>query len=330
MKSSLKVLIALCIVLMAVPAMASNFRAADVVYLPAAGRLQGQAFFKTDIVVTNVSSAAVTVDAALLEGAGDARAGLDAFERVATLDAGESLFIEDAIQDIFGRNGFGQMIFYSCRVGGDCDETCDTGDCLPIVVEGRVYAEVTDPDICGDAEACTFGQLFSGLPWYSYVSSGVADRGLDEVWITGIQQNEQYRSNLGFANASEYSTTTLNLSLYNADGSLFGTNTVTLGPVGHTQQNVANLFPGFTGQGYVVVQQPATGVAPTDPDNEDPFFASGAPGFFAYGSVLDNATDDPTTLEAVYPVEFDYDSVYGPLKMGNEDVRRLVRRPGSR
>ncbi|HUF10859.1 MAG TPA: hypothetical protein VMO47_16185 [Rhodothermales bacterium] len=325
MKSSLKVLIALSIVLVSVPVFASNFRAADVVYLPAAGRLQGQAFFKTDIVITNVSNSAVTVDAALLEGAGDARAGLEpgAVERVGTLNAGESLFIEDAIDAIFGRNGFGQMILYSCRVGGDCT-ACDSDDtdCLPIVVEGRVYAESTDPDICGEAAACTFGQLFSGLPWYSYVSSAVADRSLDRVWITGIKQSAQYRSNLGFTNASEFSTTTLNVSLFRADGTQFGaTQQVTLGPVGHTQRNVGQLFSGFTGDGYVIVQQPALGVVPTQPDDEDPFIASGAPGFFAYGSVLDNATDDPTTLEAVYPVEFDYTEVYGKVNQTGRAVR---------
>jgi hypothetical protein len=316
MKRSLNVLIALSILAITVPAIASNFRAADVVYLPAAGRVQGQAFFKTDVVVTNVSNGTVVVDAALLEGAGDARAGLgtDAIETVATLEAGESILIEDAIQAIFGRNGFGQMIFYSCRVGGDCS-ACDddASDCLPIVVEGRIYA---------DTEGGTLGQLFSGYPWYSYVSSAVADRGLDEVWITGIRQDADYRSNLGFTNASEFSTTVLNVTLFNNDGTPFGTTRqVTLGPVGHSQQNVGGLFSGFTGTGYVVVQQPASGVTPTNPDDEDPFIASGAPGFFAYGSVLDNMTDDPTTLEAVYPVEFDYVAVYGKVNQTGRAVR---------
>ncbi len=322
MRSSLKVLIAFSIFLIAVPAMASNFRAADVVYLPAAGRVQGQAFFKTDVVITNVSNGAVTVDAALLAtGGGDARAGLadGAVKSVATLDAGESIVVEDAIKEIFGLDGgFGQMIFYSCRVGGDCS-TCDSddSDCLPIVVEGRVYAETATG---------TFGQLFSGYPWYSYVSSAVADRDLDEVWITGIRQDAPkseggiWRSNLGFTNASEFSTTVLNVSLFNNDGTLFGTKAVTLGPVGHSQQNVAAMFPGFTGEGYAVVQQPASGVTPTNPDDTDPFIASGAPGFFAYGSVLDNRTDDPTTLEAVYPVEFDYTAVYGKVNKTGRPV----------
>ncbi|MDX1582121.1 MAG: hypothetical protein R3338_00815 [Thermoanaerobaculia bacterium] len=317
---------ALSIIVIGLPIFASNFRAADIIYLPAAGRLQGQAFFKTDVVVTNVSPAAVEVDAVLLStGGGDARAGLDNPVRIGTLQAGESMLIEDVIQAAFNQDsGFGQMIFFSCRAGGDCTD-CTTGDCLPIVVEGRVYAESTEPAKCGEGElpTCTEGQLFSGYPWYSYISSSVADRSLDEAWITGIQENTQYRSNLGFANASEFSTTTLNVRLFNNDGTQFGsTANVTLGPLGHTQQNVSSLFPGFTGEGYVRVSQPATGVAPTNPDHEDTFIASGAPGFFAYGSVLDNATDDPTTLEAVYPVEFDFLAVYGKAGLTGRSVSR--------
>jgi hypothetical protein len=41
-----------------------------------------------------------------------------------------------------------------------------------------------------------------------------------------------------------------------------------------------------------------TGVTPTTPN--DPLCGDGCPGFFAYGSQLDNTTSDATTLEPQY------------------------------
>jgi hypothetical protein len=332
MKRSLRILAAFSFVLLAIPAMASNFRAADVVYLNAAGRVQGAggALFKTDVVITNVSNAAVEVDAVFLQptGGGDLSGSFDTdFVTIGTLQAGQSLLIEDIVQTTFGKSAhFGHMIFYSCRVNGNCSD-CDTNpaDCLPITVQGRVYDD-------GDPGR-TVGQLFSGLPWYSYVSTTVARHDLDTAWITGIRQDPAgaipgYRSNIGVVNASEYSSTVIRVRLFRNNGTLFGSANVTLGPLGHRQQNVADaaMFSGFTGEGYVILDQ--ISVTPTRPDDPDPFIASGAPGFYAYGSVLDNATNDPTTLEAMYPVPLDFNQVYAP-KTGDEQpkARRLVRRP---
>jgi hypothetical protein len=333
MKRSLRVMAVFSFLLLAIPAVASNFRAADVVYLNAAGRLAGAggALFKTDVVITNVSNAAVDVDAVFLEptGGGDLRGSFDTdFVAIGTLQPGNSVLIEDIVQTTFGKSAhFGHMIFYSCRVGGNCND-CDANpaDCLPITVQGRVYDD-------GDPGR-TVGQLFSGLPWYSYISTAVSQHGLDTAWITGIRQDAAgaipgYRSNIGVVNASEYSSTVIRVRLFRNNGTLFGSANVSLGPLGHRQQNVAAaaMFPGFTGVGYAVLDQ--ISVTPTNPDDPDEFIRSGAPGFFAYGSVLDNATNDPTTLEAMYPVQLDFNQVYAP-KTGDDAApqpRRLVRRP---
>jgi hypothetical protein len=331
MKRSLRVMAVFSFLLLAVPAMASNFRAADVVYLNAAGRVQGAggALFKTDVVIANVSNAAVEVDAVFLQptGGGDLRGSFDTdFVTIGTLQAGQALLIEDIVQTTFGRSAhFGHMIFYSCRVGGNCDD-CDANpaDCLPITVQGRVYDD-------GDPGR-TVGQLFSGLPWYSYISTAVSQHGLDTAWITGIRQDAAgaipgYRSNIGVVNASEFSSTVIRVRLFRNNGTLFNQHNVTLGPLGHRQQNVTAMFPGFTGEGYVILDQ--ISVTPTNPDDPDEFIREGAPGFFAYGSVLDNATNDPTTLEAMYPVPLDFNQVYAP-KTGDDAApqpRRLVRRP---
>src|SRR5438270_886571 len=77
----------------------------------------------------------------------------------------------------------------------------------------------------------------------------------------------------------------------------------TLQPLGSTQTGVgsASLFPSFTKGptstgAYAVFQQ--SGTVPTaDANLNGNGCPNGCPAFFAFGSVLDNQTNDPTTLE---------------------------------
>jgi len=287
---------------------ANNFRAADLVYMNAAGRVQGAAFFKTDVFITNVSSASVIVDVVYLPTGPTANYSDDSTWTIETLPAiaaGATVELEDIIGDTFGlSSGFGHLLFFSCRDGGDCSNCGDdAADCLPITVEGRVYAEATGAACPNGASLCTLGQLFSGMPWYSFVSRDVADRGLDKVKILGIRQfggispnRNGFRSNIGLVNSSAFSSTTLKVTLFNENNTQFGSTTRTLGPLAHTQENISSLFAGFTGTGYVIVEQ--TAVSPVD--TSDPDCPDGCPGFYAYGSTLDNTSDDPTTLESVF------------------------------
>jgi hypothetical protein len=157
-------------------------------------------------------------------------------------------------------------------------------------------------NVCASSTQPTTGQLFSGLAWYSFASSGSVNVGLDKVFITGFRNNGAFRSNVGLVNASQFSTTTLTVKLF--DGK---TNTpigtpanITLAPLGHTQILISDtrLFPSFTGatatNAYVTVEQGTnlpTADAVANGCND------GCPAFFAYGSVLDQLSGDATTLE---------------------------------
>jgi hypothetical protein len=289
-------------------ASASAFRAADIVYLPAVARLQGAAgsFFKTDVTITNTSSSRVVIQVAYVEGSGDNSAAPNTLITLPTFGPGERRELIDFAKSALNRDGAnGYLIFFSCREGGNCT-SCDTsaGDCLNITVQARIY---------NDTPGGTFGQSFPGIPWYSYAALTSTTQGTDHLSINGVRNNADYRTNIGLVNASQFSSTVLRLRVFNNTGTQAGEMTQTLGPLGRIQFPVTQIAAGFTGDGYVTVEQLSATPTPGQTD--------AVPGFFAYGSLLDNKTSDPTTLEAQFDVPLPFDCVYG-----SKAQRRLVRR----
>ncbi|MEA2491056.1 MAG: hypothetical protein QOH21_2848 [Acidobacteriota bacterium] len=289
-------------------ATASTFRAADIVYLPAVARLPGGfgAFFKTDVTITNTNTTRVVVQVAYVEGSADNSTALNTLITLPTFVPGERRELIDIAQSALGRESAnGYLIFFSCREGGNCT-SCDTnaGDCLNITVQGRIY---------NDTPGGTFGQSFPGIPWYSYAAM-TSTTGTDRLSINGVRNNANYRTNIGLVNASQFSSTVLRLRLFNSTGTQVGEMDQTLGPLGRSQFPVAQIAAGFTGDGYVTVEQ--VSATPT-PGQED-----AVPGFFAYGSLLDNRTNDPTTLEAEFNVPLPFDCVYAAKGQGRRPVRR--------
>jgi len=299
----LKIGVAAAVCLIAVGAMASNFRAADQVYVPAAGHVASSVTFISDVFLSNFSTDPVSVSVIYSSGATGAQ---QVFNNVITLSANERREILDFLPTTLGlQTGFGQLIFNACKQNGDCNvNTCPNGtttgicpDFRNISVESRIYSV---PNGSNPATAPTNGQLFSGIPWYNFVSSDANAVGLDKVQIVGIRQNTAYRSNIGLINASQYSTTHLLAKLFDgATGAQIGTTyDQPLAPLGQVQVNISQAFPGFSGtNAYVTVEQTNT-VATSDAAAAS--CPDGCPAFFAYGSVADNVTNDATTLEAQY------------------------------
>jgi hypothetical protein len=298
----------LSMLMLATAASASAFRAADIVYLPAVARLQGAggSFFKTDVTITNTSTSRVVVQVAYVEGSGDNSTAPNTLITLPTFAPGERRELIDIAQSALGReNANGYLIFFSCREGGNCTD-CDTNgdDCLNITVQGRIY---------NDTPGGTFGQSFPGIPWYSYAALTSTAQGTDRLSINGIRNNTEYRTNIGLVNASQFSSTVLRLRLFNTTGTQIGEMNQTLGPLGRIQFPVTQIAAGFTGDGYVTIEQVSATPAPGQND--------AVPGFFAYGSLLDNRTSDPTTLEAQFNGALPFDCVYASTPQ-----RRMVRR----
>jgi len=206
-------------------------------------------------------------------------------------------------------------------------------DFRSISVESRIYSI---PQGANPATAPTTGQLFSGIPWYNFVSSDAAPVGLDKIFITGLRNTGvtgtagTYRGNLGMVNASQYSTTTLVVKLFDGHGAQIGTPfQQTLSPLGHVQRNIGDMFSSFTGStatnAYVTVEQ--TNSQPTG-DASANGCPNGCPAFFAYGSVLDNSSGDATTLEPQYLKELTtaaINCIYNQVCKGAFNLHRAVK-----
>lgn len=305
---------AVVIVLCAFSAMASNFRAADQVYVPAAGHVAGgSGTFISDLFISNLSSDSVTVSVIY---ASTPSGTVQNFTNLFTLAPNErrefiDFFVLPQSQGGLGlASGFGQLIFNGCKASSDCTPDPTTGlnaNFRNISVESRIY--VIPPNTTLAQNPPTSGQAFAGIPWYNFVSSDTASVGLDKVFITGLRNTGgagtagTYRGNIGLVNASQFSTTTLVVKLLDGKtGSQIGSSfNQTLGPLGHTQLNLGAMFSTFTGStatnAFVTIEQ--TGTTPTG-DAAANGCPTGCPAFFAYGSVLDNASSDATTLEPQY------------------------------
>src|SRR6185369_11824177 len=111
-----------------------------------------------------------------------------------------------------------------CKKGTSCGEDTqnpETGispNFRAISAESRIY--VIPGAGCSPSNERQNGQLFSGIPWYNFVSSLQSNSGLDKVFITGVTQTGgpgqvgTFRTNIGVVNASQFSRTTLKLTLY--------------------------------------------------------------------------------------------------------------------
>src|SRR5205085_5327695 len=141
-----KNVVAVAIMFIAAGAMATNFRAADQVYVPAAGHLAGASgTFISDVVVSNLSADPVNVSIIYASGTNGAQTN---FNNVIVLAANERQEIVDIFPSKLNlQSGFGQLIFNACKQGGNCDpNTCgasSTGACADfrnISVESRIYS----------------------------------------------------------------------------------------------------------------------------------------------------------------------------------------------
>ena len=337
-----KLLIATALMLCAAGAYASNFRGADQVYIPTAGRIiqPTNNTFISDVQLANLTGDTVVVSVLYQPINADrdpnnpATIGQE-FKDVITLAPFERKEYRDFFQSALNlQSGFGLLILNGCKQGADCgpsgtDDEANIANYRAISAESRIYSFKT---LQGQASG-TKGQLFSGIPWYNFVSMLQASADLDEVFITGVTHTANsgtgFRSNIGLVNASQYSSTDIRLTLYRGrirTEDKVAETVVHLTPLKNIQTNIPGLFPTapFNDNYFVVAQQISSTPNPSGvPSTCD----QGCPAFLAYGSVLDNVTDDATTLESQYLKELTLDQilVIYPTSAGKQPWRRAAR-----
>jgi len=342
--------IAAALILCAFGASASNFRGADQVYIPAAGHAGGSSgTFISDIYISNLSSEEVDVSV-IYQPAGQTGGSGTEFKNAISLKGLErKQYLDVFLSALNLSSGFGQLIFNGCKKGASCGPETQDPDGVspnfrPISVESRIY-QVPNPDPNLPApNTRQTGQLFSGIPWYNFVSSLQQNAGLDKVFITGLTQTGgagqvgTFRANVGVVNASQFSRTTIKLSLYQGTmtpADLKATKTYDLGPLGSiSPTGLGQIFGDqFTGSNFFVVveqtnNQPCNvpGACPTTIE-VPASCVEGCPAFLAYGSVLDNASGDATTQEAQYLKELTSEAIIAiyPNGAGKTSFRRSVR-----
>jgi len=342
-----KILVAAAMVACAASAYASNFRGGDQVYIPVAGHaFGGSALFVSDVYVANLEPETVKVSVIYqplntATNPGSPTSIGQEFPDVITLLPYERKEYRDFFPTVLGiPTGFGTIILNGCKDGLNCGPDGQGGDgnsanYRNISAESRIYSVGRDAN---PLTAPTNGQLFSGIPWYNFVSMNANNVGLDKVFITGVTQTSgtgSYRTNFGFVNASQYSSTTLAVSLYKGSydprpgaaqpGRVGSEVLINLTPLENTQKGFTTLFPTapLGGDYFVVVEQrsaqPVPSGVPASCDN-------GCASFLTYGSVLDNTTGDATTLEAQYlsPMSQEVINLLYP-GAGKQPFRRAVR-----
>jgi hypothetical protein len=123
----------------------------------------------------------------------------------------------------------------------------------------------------------TYGQLIDA------VATGAAAAAGDRLWLPQLRQDSRFRTNLGLVNAGT-ADARVRVRLYDADGSHLSDLVVNLAARSRTQLN----------QPFAIV---------VGGDNLEAGHASleveAGDGLLGYASVIDNTTNDPTTIPAM-------------------------------
>ncbi|MGH9441128.1 MAG: hypothetical protein ACRD16_02515 [Thermoanaerobaculia bacterium] len=198
----------------------AGFPSGDV-FLPAVGRIAGQggAQFFTTVWATNLTGVAETFTFEFLRQ-GQANPTPASFTD--TLQPGETKTYENVVETRLGlTNAIG-----AARV-------VSSGD---ILVAERIFNQVPGTDL-GDTE----GLFFAGVPKSFSISLGKS------ASIQGLNQgsSENFRYNFALVETGG-SSTTVNVQIFDASGTLLGQEAFALLPFEQLQPNVADVVPGFS------------------------------------------------------------------------------------
>jgi hypothetical protein len=177
------------------------------------------------------------------------RNGGNSFSQMLSIPAGNQIVINDVV-------GF---------VGSSGSGPIEVAGTTPLLVGSRTFNQ---------SDNGTFGQFLDGELSADGVDSG------QTAWLTQLQENSDFRSNIGFTNTGAVNAV-VRVTLFDGDGNAVNTFSVAVSPEGNRQENQPFLNRGGRSDiiaGYALVE-----------------VTSGS-GVLIYGSVIDNMTGDPTTI----------------------------------
>lgn len=330
---------------------AASFWGSDLVYLPAAAHTDGAAGsqWRTDIYVTNIDSVPIDVMMVYLPSGGGSNSSVftdrtswlggresDGFgqinEALADIQPNGTVVLEDVIGEYWGDEaefvGIGGMVIFAYEA--DSLEDDGTRVFRNAVVMSRTYNETTilvdDPNSHGGVRQvdATYGQTMPGLPWYNLADPAAVGDETDFSFyvLTGGIQNEDFRYNVGILNTSDPQTSiTVSLQPFRPNGEPFPDiegnpilSVTQISPLGHVQFNEILLTSFGLGAAEQVMIK--VGFVGWTSSSTNPI-----PSFATYGSVIDNSSNDPTTILQSFAYPYDVDCVW-PGSDGGTGTRK--------
>jgi hypothetical protein len=346
----------------------AQFMASELAYIPGAAHNDGAqgSHWRTDVIITNVDS--VPVDLALfflpsgtagnwlyfqdrqygLGGRADEGFG-HVDESLADVQPGATVTLEDVIgstwlEDYGTLANVGAIVVFAYEAG---TLDADGGPTYRnVVVVSRTYSASTiwipDTENTGQfiEEDATYGQFMPGVPWYNLAdASAVNDQhDLSYLVLPGARDDGTFRYNLGILNTSDAQTSIhVKIEVFKANGEHYTDDTgapliriVTLGPLAHIQLNgVLSMNFNLSDVHDVLIR---TSILDWTSTNPEP-----VPTFTAYGTLIDNRTNDATTILPSFGFPYDVNCVWGSgtgatatslsLPHTGTEAPRLRRRP---
>lgn len=208
-------------------------------------------FFISDVRLLNRSSSEAHVTAVFTPGGTDGTTSFSALKLV--IAAGQTLALDDVVARSFHLSGVGALEFQ--------------GDVAPLIVTSRTYNQTGNG---------TFGQFIEGV-----ASDQAAGSEAGAVFVTQLQNDADFRSNLGFAETAG-SSGVVRVESYDAAHTLLATNDYDVLPF---EQLQVPLLGGLGGTRAAAFRAEVRVI-------------SGSARVLAYGSVIDNHSGDPIYVPA--------------------------------
>lgn len=329
----------------ATPALAS-FWASDLIYLPAVAHTDGSAGsqWRTDLYVTNVDSVPIDVMMVYLPSGGGSNASLfrdrtnwlggresDGFghinEALADIQPNGTVVLEDVLGEYWSEQvefaGLGGMVIFAYEA--DSLEDDGTREFRNAVVMSRTYNDTVilleDTNSHGGVRRVdtTYGQTMPGVPWYNLADPAAVTDDTDFSFyvLTGGIQNEDFRYNVGILNTSDPQTSiTISLQPFRSNGEPFPdldgnpiASVTQISPLGHVQFNEVLLTAFGIGAAEQVMIKVAF-VGWTSSSTEP------IPSFATYGSVIDEHSNDPTTILQSFAYPYDVECIWSDSDAG--------------
>ncbi len=268
----------------------ATFRSADQGILPSVGRTDG-AFgsrWVTDITIWNSGASPALVDLVFLPTGGtDNSAALGRPVELGPIDPGASLRLPDVFLNDFGVSAaFGAMLYFGSQAGAPALVS-------PLIVQARVY----DSSAPGAA-----GALEPGSPYYDEGNPAASSVGADIHVLTGLEEDDAFRTNVGVWNGSDLSTSiVVAVDFFDAAGLPVGSVEAALAPLGHLQWNRVLASLGASGAGFSAKAHLIS--SSSNGSQSRPFF-------FAYGSVTSNVSNEPIYIEPAFAGEEPVDCIF--------------------